>query len=214
MDISGRRVLFLGAHPDDIELGCGALVHNIAAQSEILCVTLSDNQNGSAQKNLLSEQRKAMAVLGVPDNRSMVGHFVTRSFPDARQAVLDYLVAIRRDFHPDLVFVHSQHDVHQDHQVLTHESLRAFLGVTILGFEVIRSSHGFAPNFIAEVSEADAKEKSEALSCYATYRDRYYFSDEVTRATLRRHGALAGRPYAEGFELIRGVVAFRSASLS
>jgi LmbE family N-acetylglucosaminyl deacetylase len=213
MDISGRRVLFLGAHPDDIELGCGALVHSIAGQTDVLCVTLSDNQNSAALKNLLAEQRQAMAVLGVPENRSIVGRFATRSFPDARQDILDYLLAVRRDFRPDMVFVHSQHDIHQDHQVVTNESLRAFSGITVLGFEVIRSSHGFAPNFIAEVSEIDVTKKVEALACYATYRDRAYFDDEVTRATVKHHGALAGRPYAEGFELLRGVVAFRSAGV-
>ncbi len=210
MHISGRRVLFLGAHPDDIELGCGALVHCIAGQAEILCATLSDNQNAAALKNLLAEQRKAMAVLGVPEDRSIVGRFATRSFPDARQDILEYLLAVRREFQPDVVFVHSQHDIHQDHQIVTSESLRAFHGITLLGYEVIRSSHGFAPNFIADVSETDAMKKIEALACYTTYRDRAYFDSEVTRATLRRCGALAGRPYAEGFELLRGVVAFRS----
>jgi LmbE family N-acetylglucosaminyl deacetylase len=203
MNFFGRSVLFLGAHPDDIELGCGALLHHIVKQTEILCVTLSDNQKNPDLKNVKDEHYQAMDVLGVPQDRIIFGPFTTRVFPDARQEILEYFLKLRREFGPDLIFVHSKQDIHQDHLTMTDEALRAFRGITVLGFDVVRSSYGFFPHFLVEVTEEDVNKKIEALSCYETYRDRYYFNSELTRSIMIRHGALAEKPFAEGFDILR-----------
>ena len=208
MKFYGNRVLFLGAHPDDIELGCGALLHQMVRHTEVLCVTLSDNQKNPDLKQVKNEHLDAMAVLGVPEERIVLGPFTTRVFPDARQEILEYFLSLRRDFKPDLIFVHSKHDVHQDHLTMTDEALRAFRGITVLGFDVVRSSYGFFPHFIVEVTEEDVNKKIEALACYETYRDRYYFNSELTRSIMVRHGALAERPFAEGFDILRIVGEF------
>ena len=208
MNFYGQRVLFLGAHPDDIELGCGALIHHIAPMSEVLSVTLSDNQKNPLLKNVVQEHYKAMAVLGVPKDKVLLGQFTTRIFQDARQDILEYFLKLRNDFKPDIIFVHSKQDVHQDHNTMTDESLRAFRGITLLGFDVVRSSYGFFPNFLVEVSEADVSAKIEALSQYETYRDKYYFNNELTRSIMVRHGALAEVPFAEGFDILRIVGEF------
>lgn len=208
MNFFGKSILFLGAHPDDIEIGCGALLHQIGTQTEILCVTLSDNQKNPALKNVKDEHYQAMEVLGVPREKVIFGPFTTRVFPDARQEILEYFLQLRRDFGPDLIFVHSRQDVHQDHLTMTDEALRAFRGITVLGFDVVRSSYGFFPHFLVEVTEEDVNRKIEALSKYETYRDRYYFNSEVTRSIMVRHGALAERPFAEGFDILRIVGQF------
>jgi LmbE family N-acetylglucosaminyl deacetylase len=208
MNFFGKKVLFLGAHPDDIEIGCGALIHHIVQQTEILCVTLSDNQKNPDLKNVKGEHLKSMKVLEVPEDKIIFGPFITRVFPDARQEILEYFLKLRRDFQPDLIFVHSKQDVHQDHLTMTDEALRAFRGITVLGFDVVRSSYGFFPHFLVEVSEEDVKKKVEALSEYETYRGRYYFNSELTRSIMMRHGALAEVPFAEGFDILRIVGTF------
>jgi N-acetylglucosamine malate deacetylase 1 len=208
MKFSGKRVLFLGAHPDDIELGCGALLHHVAKHTNVLCVTLSDNQKNPDLKNVKEEHYESMAVLGVPKEKIVLGPFATRVFPEARQEILEYFLKLRRDFAPDLIFVHSRQDVHQDHLTMTDEALRAFRGITVLGFDVVRSSYGFFPHFLVEVTEEDVNKKIEALSKYETYRDRYYFNHELTRSIMVRHGALAERPFAEGFDILRIVGEF------
>ncbi|HSK65747.1 MAG TPA: PIG-L family deacetylase, partial [Anaerolineales bacterium] len=208
MNFFGKHVLFLGAHPDDIELGCGALLHHIAKQSDVLCVTLSDNQKNPDLLHVKNEHYESMAILGVPREKIILGPFTTRVFPDSRQDILEYFLHIRREFQPDLIFVHSRQDVHQDHLTMTDEALRAFRGITVLGFDVVRSSYGFFPHFLVEVTEEDVNKKIEALSCYETYRDRYYFNSELTRSIMVRHGALAERPFAEGFDILRIVGRF------
>ncbi len=210
MNFFGKKVLFLGAHPDDIEIGCGALIHNIVQKTEILCVTLSDNQKNPDLQNVKDEHIKSMKVLGVSEERIVLGPFQTRVFPTARQEILEYFLKLRRDFQPDLIFTHSKQDVHQDHNTMTDESLRAFRGITVLGFDVVRSSHGFFPHFLVEVTEEDVTKKVAALAEYETYRDRYYFNAELTRSIMVRHGALAERPFAEGFDILRIVGEFGS----
>ncbi|MBI1854540.1 MAG: PIG-L family deacetylase [Chloroflexi bacterium] len=177
MFLFGKRVVFLGAHPDDL-------------------------------KDVKDEHYKSMAVLGVPKENILLGPFTTRVFPDSRQEILEYFLKLRGDFNPDLIFTHSRQDVHQDHNTMTDEALRAFRGITVLGFDVVRSSHGFFPHFLAEVTEEDVNAKIEALSRYETYRDKYYFNGELTRSIMVRHGALAECPFAEGFDILRIVGQF------
>ncbi len=208
MNFFGKRVLFLGAHPDDIELGCGALLHHLVKQTDVLCVTLSDNQKNPELQNVKNEHYESMTVLGVPREKVILGPFTTRIFHDSRQEILEYFLKLRKDFKPDLIFVHSKQDVHQDHLTMTDEALRAFRGITVLGFDVVRSSYGFFPHFLVEVSEENVNKKIEALSCYETYRDKYYFNRELTRSIMVRHGALAELPFAEGFDILRIVGKF------
>ena len=210
MNFFGKRVLFLGAHPDDIEIGCGALIHNIVNKTEILCVTLADNQKNPDLKKVKNEHLESMKVLGVPEEKVIFGSFETRVFPDSRQAILEYFLKLRKEFKPDLIFTHSKQDVHQDHNTMTDEALRAFRGITVLGFDVVRSSYGFFPHFLVEVTEEDVNKKIEALAQYTTYQDRYYFNAELTRSIMVRHGALAERPFAEGFDILRFVGTFGS----
>lgn len=208
MAFYGRKVCFIGAHPDDIELGCGALIAHIASQTEICCVTLSDNQANPLLKDLVQEHYLSMEILGVSSENVILGPFETRRFPQARQEVLEYLIDLNRSFKPEIVFVHTKADIHQDHATITEEALRAFRGTTVLGFDVIRSSYGFFPNFLVEVSEADVDCKLRALAEYKTYSSKYYFDPNITRATLIRHGAMAERPFAEGFDILRIIGSF------
>jgi N-acetylglucosamine malate deacetylase 1 len=77
---------------------------------------------------------------------------------------------------------------------------------------VVRSSYNFFPHFLVEVTEADVDAKVEALAQYATYADKYYFQRELLRATMIRHGTLAERPFAEGFDILRIVGQYSTVS--
>ena len=208
MRFYGKKVCFIGAHPDDIELGCGALIARIAGKADIRCVTFSDNRKNPALTHLIPEHYASMETLGVPKEKVDLLGFETRRFQESRQDILEAMISILRQDDPDIVFVHTKSDVHQDHNVLTAEALRAFRGRTVLGFDVIRSSYGFFPDFLVGVDETDVEKKLAALACYKTYAGKYYFSPEVTKATLIRNGAICERPYAEGFDILRIVADF------
>lgn len=208
MTFFGKSILFLGAHPDDIELGCGAFIAEISGKADLYCMTFSDNQKNPELQHLVPEHQHSMQVLGLAESQVELGTFETRRFPDARQEILEKMLELRRRLHPEVVFVHTPQDIHQDHITVTQEALRAFRGTTVLGFDVLRSSYGFFPHFLVEVSPESLEKKIAALEQYTTYANRYYFSPEVIRSTAIRHGALAERPYAEGFDIIRIVAKF------
>lgn len=208
MNFSGNRICFIGAHPDDIELGCGALIASLKDKTRVTCITLSDNQKNPTLGNLVSEYHASMDSLGLPEQSIILESFETRRFPAQRQDILEYLIKVNKTLQPDIVFVHTKSDLHQDHNTVTEEALRAFRGVTVLGYDVIRSSYGFFPNLYVDVSESDVQKKLDALSRYKTYAGKYYFNPDVTRAILLRNGALCECQYAEGFDTLRIIGTF------
>lgn len=208
MTFFGETVCCIGAHPDDIELGCGALIAQIADQTNVVCVTLSDNQENPELTHLVEEHRESMAILGVKPENDILRQFTTRRFQSARQEILETMIDLKKTYHPEVVLVHTSQDIHQDHKTITEEALRAFRGTTVLGFDVLRSSYGFFPHFLVEVSEESVRTKIKALRAYKTYADKYYFDENILYATAIRHGALAERPFAEGFDILRIVGQF------
>ena len=213
MSFFGQRVFFIGAHPDDIEIGAGSLIAHIVQQADIYCITLSDNQKNPVLSNLVQEHYASMNILGVEKDKIILEKFITRRFPQDRQEILEFLFRIKQELKPDIVFTHTRSDIHQDHQTVTEEVLRAFRGITVLGFDVLRSTYGFFPNFLVGVNDTDVEAKVSALAEYKTYADKYYFEPSITRSNLIRNGALAERPYAEGFDILRIIGKFEPACL-
>ena len=208
MIFNGKRIFFIGAHPDDIEIGCGALIANIQKSTEVFCITLSDNQENPLLKNVVRELYESMRILGVDEKHVFLENFKTRRFKHSRQEILEYLFSMNKRYQPDMVFVHSNADLHQDHGTATQESLRVFRGTSLFGYDVIRSSYGFFPTLLIEVNESDVEKKIEALAAYQTYKTKYYFSPELTRAIMIRNGAISEKKYAEGFEILRMIGTF------
>jgi N-acetylglucosamine malate deacetylase 1 len=209
MQLNAKKVFFIGAHPDDIEIGCGALISNITKSAEVFCITLSDNQKNPTLSNVVNEHHASMDILGVDRDHRFLESFETRRFIQFRQEILEYLYKMNKKYQPDMVFVHSKADLHQDHGTVTQESLRAFRGTSLFGYDVIRSSNGFFPTLLIEVGEADVQKKIDALAAYKTYADKYYFSLELTRSILLRNGAIAEKKYAEGFDNFRMIGSFK-----
>ncbi len=208
MLFKGKRVFFIGAHPDDIEIGCGALIANIQKSAEVFCITLSNNQKNPLLTDVVREHNESMRILGIDEKHRFLENFETRRFKQFRQEILEYLFSLNIKYQPDMVFVHSSADLHQDHSTVTQESLRVFRGTSLFGYDVIRSSYGFFPTFLIEVSESDVEKKIKALAAYQTYKDKYYFAPELTRAIIIRNGAIAEKKYAEGFDILRMVGSF------
>src|SRR5262249_55006970 len=122
------HVLVLSAHTDDAELGCGGTIARLLANgAEVSGVAFSMAEEtlpaGSPPDRLRSEFLEAMTVLGVERKRACVHRYPVRRLSHHRQEVLEELVKLKRQLEPEVVFVTSSTDVHQDHQVLYGEAV-------------------------------------------------------------------------------------------
>ena len=152
-----RRALVLAPHTDDGELGCGGTTARLVeAGCDVRYVAFSIATRslppGFEPDTLAREVREATAELGIPDGNVTVHDFDVRTFPERRQDLLELLVALWEAWEPDVVFQPSLHDIHQDHQTVAAEGLRAFKRTTILGYEIPWNNLDFAyPAYISLV---------------------------------------------------------------
>lgn len=194
-----NHVLALGAHPDDLELGCGATLAKLAAAGvEITAVVLSHGRQGAgAQFDRIAESRAALASLGV--------HKVdAHDFPDTRlHEHLNDLIAIIeqhvRDLSPDRVYTMFGEDRHQDHRAVHQASMVACrLVPQILAYETPSSYPNFIPTLFERV-DAFIEGKVDALKLHKSQGDRLYMREDKIRSAAHFRGVQVDLGQTEGF---------------
>src|SRR5437868_10207746 len=205
-----KRVLVLAPHTDDGEFGAGGtMARLVESGADVRYVAFSiatrSLPEGFPPDTLAQEVRAATAELGIPDANLTVHDFDVRTFPEHRQDILELLVAVWEEWRPDVVFQPSHHDIHQDHQVIAAEGLRAFKRTTILGYEIPWNNYDFAYLAYVALTESHIDRKVAALAKYASQQHRRYSDSEYIRNVARTHGINVNREYAEVFEVYRVV---------
>jgi len=205
-----QKVLVLAPHTDDGEFGCGGtMARLVEAGADVRYVAFSiatrSLPEGFAPDTLAREVREATAELGIPEANLTVHDFDVRTFPDHRQEILELLIEIWNEWQPDAVFQPSHHDVHQDHQTIAQEGLRAFKRTTILGYEIPWNNFDFAYQAYFALEPAHLDCKIAALAKYASQQHRRYANEEYVRNLARTHGINVNREYAEVFQVYRVV---------
>jgi LmbE family N-acetylglucosaminyl deacetylase len=202
-----RRILAVGAHTDDVELGAGGFLARAKREgAAIKVVALSRAESslpeGAPVDALEREFRSSMEVLGADEVH--VGGYPVRRLQEHRQDVLDELIRIRKGFQPDLVLTMHSQDSHQDHAVVHAESVRAFRGVSLLGYELPWNQRETRQEMFVELTEDDLAQKMRMLACYGTQQQlsRSYMDPEVTRAMALTRGLQSRLPLAEMFEVV------------
>jgi LmbE family N-acetylglucosaminyl deacetylase len=152
-------------------------------------------------KVLLEEIRNANKILGV-DNL-FVHDFKVRNFHDRRQDILDLMIHYRNEIDPDLVLMPSKNDMHQDHQVIYQEGLRAFKKTTVLSYELPWNMIHFDAQVFIGLSENNVEHKIMACMEYESQKNRDYFSPQFFRSLAKTRGVQCGKGYAEAFECVR-----------
>jgi LmbE family N-acetylglucosaminyl deacetylase len=206
-----KRVLVLAPHTDDGEFGCGGTMARLVdAGCEVRYVAFSIATKslpaGFPPDTLAQEVREATRELGIPEANLRVHDFEVRTFPERRQDILELLIELWEEWRPEAVFQPSLHDVHQDHQVVAAEGLRAFKRTTILGYEIPWNNFDFAYQAYAALERTHLERKTAALARYASQQHRRYSDREYIWNVARTHGINVNREYAEVFEVYRLVV--------
>ena len=130
-------------------------------------------------------------------------NFEVRDFSEKRQKILDNLIKLKKEFAPDEVLTPSRFDIHQDHQTITNEAVRAFKTCTILGYEIPWNCLRFDLDYFVELSQESIYKKVDALNLYKSQLDRFYFRDNYMLNHAKSRGGLINATYAEVFEIIR-----------
>jgi N-acetylglucosamine malate deacetylase 1 len=205
-----QRVLVLAPHTDDGEFGCGGTITRLVeAGAEVRYVAFSiatrSLPEGFPPDTLAAEVREATAQIGIPESHLTVHDFEVRTFPDHRQEILELLIRLWEEWPPDAVLQPSVHDIHQDHQVVAAEGLRAFKRTTVLGYEIPWNNFNFDYQAYVALDRSHVERKVAALAKYASQQHRKYADPEYVWNLARTNGINAGRDYAEVFEVYRVV---------
>jgi len=186
---SRHAFLFLGAHADDIEIGCGASIRQLVERfpdADYSWVVLTSDPDRAAEA-----RTAAQSFLAGADHISIeVGDFRDGYLPFAGSEVKDYFEDLKTRCSPDLIFTHYQRDAHQDHRLVAELTWNTFRDHTILEYEIPKFDGDLgAPNFFVEVNEPECREKIRlVLEHFPSQRSRSWFDESTFRALMRLRG--------------------------
>ena len=196
-----ERVLAVGAHPDDVEIGCGAaLLRHRSLGHPVTVLTLSRGAVGGPQD---ARRREAVGAAIEMSAELIMGDLPDTRMEDAHE-MTSLVEAVVADVRPTTVYVHSQHDNHQDHRAVHASTVIAARRVPqLLCYQSPSSRNGFSPTTFVPVDETiDAKVK--VLAHFRSQAARHYLEPDLVVATARYWSRqLTGHRYAEPFEVLR-----------
>jgi LmbE family N-acetylglucosaminyl deacetylase len=197
-----KNILCLGAHSDDIEIGCGATLLQLIRQRRDLTIwwVVFSAEGGRSREARAS----ANAFLsGVARKKIIVKRFRGSYFPFDGERIKDYFEEIKTAFQPDLVLTHYRHDRHQDHRVLSDLAWNTFRNHLILEYEIPKYDGDLgAPNTFVRVDETLCRQKVEYLCrFFRTQSNKHWFAEETFLGLMRLRGMECASPthYAEAF---------------
>jgi LmbE family N-acetylglucosaminyl deacetylase len=195
-------ILCLGAHSDDIEIGCGGTILRLLRKYKNCDVTwvVFSAKGPRKQEARLSAKR----FLGDARRSTIVTReFKESFFPYRGEEIKRYFELLKKQVSPDLVFTHYRDDLHQDHRVVCELTWNTFRDHLILEYEIPKYDGDLGqPNVFVPVDPSLAKQKVQILmECFGSQRSRQWFSEDTFHAMLRLRGIESNSPtkYAEAF---------------
>ncbi len=194
------HILLLGAHCDDIEIGCGGTLLRLLGEYQNLCihwVVFSSNEVRGREAQASAER----LLHGAKEQRIVLKDFRNGYFPDQWARIKDDFEALKAELSPDLVFTHHHEDLHQDHRTIAELTWNTFRDHAILEYEVPKYDPDLgSPNFFVPLDAASAEQKARHLvECFPSQSGRHWFSEDLFRGLLRLRGMQAAAEYAEAF---------------
>ena len=203
------RVLLLGAHADDIEIGCGGTVLDLAQRYPRLAVHWVVLSAGPERKRE-AETGAARFLVRVAEREVIIEDFRDGYFPYEGGRVKDAFEALKARVAPDLVLTHYRDDAHQDHRLVAELTWNTFRDHLVLEYEVPKFDPEIgAPNVFVPLPDALADAKVQhILDAYPSQQTRPWFTADTFRAVMRLRGVQARAPrYAEAFYCRKAVLA-------
>jgi LmbE family N-acetylglucosaminyl deacetylase len=197
-----KRVLCIGAHSDDIEIGCGGTVLKLIEQNpklEIYWLCLCSNPQ-RAKEAIASANH---FLRGVRKKTIVVKDFRDGFLPYIGAPVKEAFEEIKQTFVPDLIFTHRREDLHQDHRMACELTWNTFRSHMILEYEIPKYDADLRqPNFFVPLTDKQAKKKVVGLmKFFGTQRSKHWFTEDLFEGLMRLRAIEAASPtrYAEAF---------------
>jgi LmbE family N-acetylglucosaminyl deacetylase len=196
------HVLCLGAHCDDIEIGCGGTILRLIAEQKVArvdWVVFSGNELRAAEARRGAEYFLA----GVGQRNVEVHSFRDGFFPYVGAEVKGEFEKLKQRINPDVVFTHHRHDLHQDHRLLAELTWNTFRNHLVLEYEIPKyDGNPFEPNTYVTLDEGTCRRKVDGImAAFASQANKGWFTPDTFMATLRLRGVECASPtkFAEAF---------------
>jgi LmbE family N-acetylglucosaminyl deacetylase len=199
----------VGAHSDDIEIGCGGTILRLLSEyrdAEIHWVVL-----GSSGERDQEAVRSAGQFLAAAGKRNViVEHFKNSFFPYVGDEIKRFFETLKAQFVPDIVFTHYRHDLHQDHRLVSELTWNTYRDQLVLEYEILKYDGDLGtPNLFVHLDETICQKKITVLmECFKSQRDKDWFTPDAFLSLMRIRGVESRAPerYAEGFYCRKAVL--------
>jgi LmbE family N-acetylglucosaminyl deacetylase len=195
-----KRLLCVGAHSDDIEIGAGATVLRIARENpdvEVTWCVLSGNETRHEEA-----RRAARQILGQNVKNSVIlSQFKDSRFPEQREQIKGLFEHQLKSVDPDLILTHRRDDAHQDHRIVNEMTWNTFRSHQIWEYEIPKwDGDLLQPNLYVPVDAEDVSEKIAVLrDVFSSQRNKHWFDEETFRGLMRIRGLESNARYSEAF---------------
>lgn len=199
---SSYRILCLGAHCDDIEIGCGGTILRLLEKYKdtiFYWVVFSSDQ----QREREARQSANTFLKGAKSKNIVIKNFRESFFPFIGLEIKEYFEQLKHEFSPDLIFAHYRNDLHQDHRLISELTWNTFRNHLILEYEIPKYDGDLgSPSLFVHLDESICRRKIEyILNSFKSQEQRRWFGEETFLAILRLRGMESNAPskYAEAF---------------
>lgn len=194
------RVLAIGAHPDDIEIGCGGTILRLIADCpgvEVSWVVLT----GSPERSLEAHASAAAFLSGSAKPSVIVRDFRDGFLPYSGAAVKEFFEELKGQVAPAVIFTHFREDRHQDHRLVSDLTWNTWRDHLIFEYEIPKYDGDFgSPNVFGTLPPATIERKIDLLmQCFPSQATKPWFTSDVFRSVARLRGVEAATGFAEGF---------------
>ena len=203
------RLLFLGAHADDIEIGCGGTALRMIEEwqeVEVKWIVFCSNND---RKQEAAASAKAI-LSGARSSEVIIKDFRDGFLPYTGKEVKEFFEQLKNRYQPDIIFTHYRDDLHQDHRLLSELTWNTYRDHLILEYEIPKYDGDFGtPNFFFQISPETCQRKiSILMDSFESQKSKHWFAPETFWAIARLRGMESGSrtQYAEGFYCRKGVL--------
>lgn len=203
------KILCMGAHSDDIEIGCGGTILRLLSEYdnvEVYWVVLGS----SGQRDTEASVSAHKFLSGTNKKEIIIKNYKDGYFPYIGGEIKNFFEELKKRISPDVIFTHYRHDLHQDHRLVSELTWNTFRNHLILEYEIMKYDGDMGnPNYFVHLDQRTCRMKVEQiLDTFKSQAHHQWFSEDAFFALLRLRGIESNAPgnYAEGFYCLKVVI--------